>query len=489
MNVFKKRVIALVLAGILALSSLAGIALSGDLAAYADTAVQSTYTDVAKGDWYYSAVDIATNDLKLMKGHGGGVFSPKEPLSREQFVQILFNMSGEETADYKGLVSKFDDVDITAWYAPAIVWAEQNHVTSGMSATTFGTGKAVTREQMAKFMQNYCEQNGLEPVGKDAVDAFADVASVSTWAADAVEWSRKTGLFTGDEYKKFNPSSSITRAETAQVLVNFYYGNSRDTNRAFDLAQIPAYTNSPYAVVNGNVPFFVESELTTSSFESYSDLDALGRCGAAYACVGQDIMPTEERGSIGQIKPSGWHTVKYDIVDGKYLYNRCHLAGYQLTGENANEKNLITGTRYLNIQGMLPFENMVADYVQETNNHVLYRVTPIFEGNNLVASGVLIEAKSVEDYGEGVEFNVYCYNVQPGIGIDYATGESWLIGEVTETQPAEAQNYVLNTSTKKFHYTTCSSISRISEKNKSEYTGTRENLIAQGYEPCGTCKP
>lgn len=198
------------------------------------------------------------------------------------------------------------------------------------------------------------------------------------------------------------------------------------------LSSIPAYSGNAYVTVNDNIPFFTDSELTTTAFENYSSLDQLGRCGVAYANVCKDIMPTEERGKIGSVKPSGWHTVKYDIVSGKYLYNRCHLIGYQLSAENANTKNLITGTRYLNTEGMLPFENMVADYVKETGNHVLYRVTPMFDGNNLLASGVLIEAKSVEDNGAGILFNVFCYNVQPGITIDYATGDSALDGTTPE---------------------------------------------------------
>lgn len=190
------------------------------------------------------------------------------------------------------------------------------------------------------------------------------------------------------------------------------------------LANIPEYSNKPYVVINDNEPFFNSTDLTTNSYETYRDLDELGRCGVAIASIGKDIMPTEERGNIGSVKPTGWHSVRYQGIDGNYLYNRCHLIGYQLTAENANEKNLITGTRYMNVEGMLPFENMVADYVKETGNHVLYRVTPIFEGNNLLASGVLMEAKSVEDNGKGVLFNVYCYNVQPGIEIDYETGDS-----------------------------------------------------------------
>lgn len=209
--------------------------------------------------------------------------------------------------------------------------------------------------------------------------------------------------------------------------VNSYEENESkiaETETKVTLADIPAYSGSPYIAINDNIPQFLEKDLTTSSYEYYSELDNLGRCGVVYACIGIDLMPKEERGSIGSVKPTGWHTVKYDVVDGKYLYNRCHLIGYQLSGENANTRNLITGTRYMNVEGMLPFENMVADYVEETKNHVMYRVTPIFEGNNLLASGVQIEAQSVEDHGEGICFNVYCYNVQPKVTIDYETGES-----------------------------------------------------------------
>lgn len=194
---------------------------------------------------------------------------------------------------------------------------------------------------------------------------------------------------------------------------------------AFANEAIPEYSGNPYVELNGNVPYFTDEELSTTAFELYSELDSLGRCGACYANICKEIMPTEERGSIGMVKPTGWHTVKYDCITDRYLYNRCHLIGYQLAGENANEKNLITGTRYLNVDGMLPFENEVADYVDETDNHVLYRVTPVFSDDNLVASGVIIEAKSVEDKGAGLQFNVYCYNVQPGISIDYIDGQSW----------------------------------------------------------------
>lgn len=254
------------------------------------------------------------------------------------------------------------------------------------------------------------------------------------------------------------------------------------------MEEIPAYAGEPYEVIHDNVPSFTQEDLVTDSYESYSELDALNRCGVVMACIGQDLMPTQERGSIGQVKPTGWQTVKYDCVDGKYLYNRCHLIGFQLTGENANECNLITGTRYLNVEGMLPFENMVADYVTETGNHVLYRVTPIFEGDNLVASGVQMEAQSVEDDGEGIAFNVYCYNVQPGVEIDYATGDSWL-AEQTEATTGGGQTYVLNTSSQKFHLPECSSVESIQEQNKQTVTCDRQDLIDQGYEPCGRCDP
>lgn len=272
------------------------------------------------------------------------------------------------------------------------------------------------------------------------------------------------------------------------------------------LSDIPEYSGSPYTEVNDNWPFFATDGLSDESCKHFSSLDNLGRCGVCYAIIGQDLMPTEERGAIGMVKPSGWHTVKYNgVVDGNYLYNRCHLIGYQLCGENANTKNLITGTRYLNIQGMLPFENMVADYVESTANHVAYRVTPVFEGNNLVASGVLMEAYSIEDSGDGIRFNVFCHNIQPGIEITYSTGESKLSEQYELLESAEdtynetttaassssstEETYILNTNTKKFHHSWCSSVNDMKAKNKKEYTGSRDDIINQGYVPCKRCNP
>ena len=251
--------------------------------------------------------------------------------------------------------------------------------------------------------------------------------------------------------------------------------------------EIPPFSGEPYVVVNDNVPDFSADELDTDAYEFYSELDRYNRCGYAMACVGRETMPTEERGSIGQVKPTGWQTVKYDFVDGKYLYNRCHLIGFQLTGENANERNLITGTRYLNVEGMLPFENLIADYVKETGNHVLYRVTPVFEGDNALANGVLMEAKSVEDNGAGVLFCVYAYNNQPGVLIDYATGDSEL--DESAFQDIENGTYILNINSKKFHAVDCGQASSIKSSNRQDYTGSRELLILQGFQPSGCCKP
>lgn len=256
------------------------------------------------------------------------------------------------------------------------------------------------------------------------------------------------------------------------------------------LAEVPEYAGEPYVVIDNNEPDFESEQLEAGSYEEYGELDALGRCGTAEANIGRDLMPTEKRGNISRVKPTGWQTAKYDSVDGKYLYNRCHLIGYQLTAENANDRNLITGTRYMNTEGMLPFENMVADYIKETGNNVMYRVTPVFEGDNLVASGVQMEAESVGDGGEDLAFNVYVYNVQPDVEIDYTTGESRAAeGASAGKEKASGETYILNTSTRKFHRPSCSGAASMSSSNREEYKGSRKNLVKQGYEPCGSCKP
>ena len=258
------------------------------------------------------------------------------------------------------------------------------------------------------------------------------------------------------------------------------------------IEEIPEYSGEPYVPINNNEPEFTENELTEEAVERYSQLDEQGRAQTAEATIGQELMPTEKRESISEVKPSGWVNKKYENVDGGYLYNRCHLIGYQLTAENANEKNLITGTRYMNIEGMLPFENMVADYIKETDHHVRYRVTPIYKGDNLVASGVQMEGESVEDQGESISFNVYVYNVQPGIEIDYATGDSRkMTGTANESADLETgeMTYILNTNTKKIHKLDCTSVSEIQKENRQEVTKSKIELIGEGYEPCKRCKP
>ena len=333
---------------------------------------------------------------------------------------------------------------------------------------------------------------------KTAAIALCELLAIATiftgCASTDLSGTEGTGYAAGAEVAGEDSSGALDSKDKVdgpqEDLVN--------NNSYVSIDAIPAYDGKAYVAVNNNEPFFTDSDMTTTAFENYSDLDSLGRCGVAYANICKDIMPTEERGKIGMIKPSGWHTVKYDVIKDRYLYNRCHLIGYQLAGENANSKNLITGTRYLNVEGMLPFENLVADYVNNTGNHVLYRVTPMFSGSNLVANGVLIEAKSVEDNGGGILFNVYCYNVQPGVGINYENGDSWLDGttgsassgsdsSAAENSAADSSNsetMVHITATgKKYHRAGCRTL------KKSDTEVTLDEAKSMGLSPCGICNP
>lgn len=276
--------------------------------------------------------------------------------------------------------------------------------------------------------------------------------------------------------------------------------NSSSAYLTFTIAKkntvtVPAFDGeTPSIILHRNSPYFTKKEKSnTEAFETYHKLDELGRCGVCYANVCPELMPTEARGNIGSVKPTGWQSVKYDCVPDHYLYNRCHLIGYQLTAENANKKNLVTGTRYLNIDGMLDYENFVAEYVEETGNHVLYRVTPVFVKNELVCRGLVMEAYSVEDQGQGVCFCAFIYNNQPGIEIDYATGESWEEGKnpnsKNQSSTKKETTYILNKVTKKYHRADCKFAKKIKTENKKKYTGTKKWLKENGYTPCGTCKP
>ena len=302
--------------------------------------------------------------------------------------------------------------------------------------------------------------------------------------------------------------SLISRISALMLTISLILSLLCGCGPVISLAEIPEYNRSATVKINGGDPFLEENEITEDAFESYSPLDALGRCGVAFACIGIEIMPTEDRGEIASITPTGWeyggisNNNTYDFIENGYVYNRCHLIGFQLAGENDNERNLITGTRYLNIEGMLPYENMVADYVEKTGNHVMYRVTPIFSGLDYVARGVLMEAYSVEDNGRGICFCVYAYNVQPGVSINYFTGVNAKNGESLPeindedddrlnggATDGEVCDYILNTNTKKFHYAGKSCAPKSDSKNYKEYSGTRDDLINEGYAPCGTCKP
>ncbi|WP_155831489.1 DNA/RNA non-specific endonuclease [Butyrivibrio sp. LC3010] len=304
---------------------------------------------------------------------------------------------------------------------------------------------------------------------------------------------------------------------TVFIVAANIIGSRAYVKKATTDADIPAYNGSPSVILNENEPEFKTDEITAVSFERYGELDDLGRCTTAMASIGRELMPTKDRESITMVKPTGWEQKKYPgLVDSDppYLYNRCHMIGFQLTGENANEQNLITGTRYMNVEGMLPYENEVAEYVHSTGNHVMYRVTPVFEENNLLCDGVKIEALSVEDGGKGVSFNVFCYNVQPGVIIDYSDGSNKLDKDYKTTQSENADHskaadqnnnkgqadekvasdktysYIGNRNSHVFHYPDCNSVKDMKEKNKVYFEDvTRYEVIENGFRPCQNCKP
>ena len=319
--------------------------------------------------------------------------------------------------------------------------------------------------------------DGKDPSGKTSDGKNSDDKNGSASSAEETDPTNNSDEPGGDD-----PNSESDRTSDGQPT---------------DLAgnfTVPAYAGNPSVQVNGNKPSF-DSELIAKaeggSFENYRPLDSLGRATGAMVCAGLDTMPEGERGSIGDVRPTGFHLTRYDWVDGKYLYNRCHLIGWQLTGENSNTRNLITGTRSMNVEGMLPYENQIDDYIESTGNHVLYRATPVYEGGDLVARGVLLEARSVEDDGRGLSFCVFCFNVEPGVTIDYATGASAADGTMQEEDLVDETkfNYILNTNTKRIHEPSCPSVDDMKEKNKQGFNGTVEEAEAKGYVPCGRCKP
>lgn len=481
------------------------------LSSCASAADVRKFTDVAADSWYYNAVAYAT-EHNMVSGTSTTTFSPDAGMTRGQFVTILRRAMGASDNNYKKSSSiLFSDVKPGSYYEQPIYWAVTRGIVSGTGYGQFSPDKDLTRQDMAVIIQKALQASAL--VIPDTVPAktFRDAREISAYATGAIAELQTKGLLAGDNEGRVQPKKTMTRAEGTTVLVRLVQ-NVKSAVPATTFVP-PSYNGVPSVIVNNNVPEFTaeEKKNATSSFERYSDLDSLGRCQAAVACISKDLMPTEERESITTVHPSGWHLIRYDdLIEDHYLYNRCHMIGFQLTGENANERNLITGTRYMNVEGMLPYENEVAYYIRRTGNHVLYRVTPVFEGDNLLCSGVKMEAYSVEDRGASVSFNVYCFNVQPGVIIDYSDGYSWrdpdytapvsdaarsdtgivpVSGSTEETSRTipEGTTYVLNTNTKAAHLPGCSSVSRISDRNIAYSTKDLPSLIAEGYHPCGVC--
>lgn len=381
------------------------------------------YTDVAEGTWYYEAVTYATKH-HLVSGTSSTTFSPEEGMTRGQFIAGLRRAVGASNNDYKSSSSvHFTDVKSGSDYEQSIYWAVTSGIASGTGTDQFSPDQNLTRQEMAVIIQRAMDASSITVMDTVTAQEFNDASEIAPYAKEAVSSLQKKGLISGDTSGNVYPTKVVTRAEGTTVLVRLM---QNATSKPDSEMVIPEYSGSPYVELNGNIPDFTEYEKKNiTPYERYSDLDALDRCGPAMACAGRELMPTEEREEIAEIRPSGWRAIRYDdLIEDGFLYNRCHLLGFQLTGENANERNLITGTRYMNIEGMLPFENEVAYYIRRTGNHVLYRVTPIFEGSNLVCSGVKMEAYSMEDRGQSVQFNVFVFNVQPGIVIDYSDGYS-----------------------------------------------------------------
>lgn len=381
------------------------------------------YTDVAEDAWYYEAVTYATKH-HLVAGTSTTTFGPEEGMTRGQFIAGLRRAVGASNNDYKSSSSvHFTDVKSGSDYEQAIYWAVTSGIASGTGSDQFSPDQNLTRQEMAVMIQRALDASSVTVLDTVTSLEFNDAQEIAPYAKEAVSSLQKKGLISGDISGNVYPAKIVTRAEGASVLVRLMQNATAKPDT--DLV-IPEYSGNPYVELNGNIPDFTEYEKKNiTPYERYSDLDSLDRCGPAMACVGRELMPTEDREEITDIRPSGWRAIRYDdLIEDGFLYNRCHLLGFQLTGENANERNLITGTRYMNIEGMLPFENEVAYYVRRTGNHVLYRVTPIFDGSDLLCSGVKMEAYSMEDRGQSVQFNVFVFNVQPGIVIDYSDGYS-----------------------------------------------------------------
>ena len=471
----KKRNISLLLCMLLAIGTVFMPCLAAD---------NNPFTDVPADSWYCESVQYAY-DHQMIKGTGNGLFSPDATTNRAMIVTILHRLDGSPAEAGE----TFLDVGSDQWYADAVSWASSKGIVKGYGQGEFRPEVPITREQMAAFMHRYAQYKGYDVSETAALSGFADVSDISGYAVQDLSWANAAGLINGVTKDTLDPQGNASRAQAAAILARFDKKYADAPKPQFDPASIPPYADKASVEVNGNVPYFEDSDLSTVAKIELSELDSLGRCGVAFGCLGPETIAAGERGSIGMVKPTGWHTVRYDFVDGQYLYNRCHLLMWKASSILDDERNLITGTRYMNIEGMLPYEEQLVDMIESTGFHVLYRVTPVFEGDNLLASGVLMEAKSVEDFGKGLQFCVYAYNVQPKVGIDYATGDNWLLENGQEQQNPEAREYVLNVNSMKFHYPDCSSVEKMKPSNRKDVVATRAELIEQGYAPCGICTP
>ena len=478
----------------------------------------SPFSDLPTTHWAYAAAQKAFSDQVVNGTYynettGERHFSPRDTVNIAQFVTVVAR------ACYPNDINSATNKD--PWYAPGMEVAEKYGLMDGCGNVT--VNDIASRYLMSVILYNVMENKGASLPNDSDLAQMPDI--IGDWSAipeayktpvatvfhlGIIRGVDDNGTFAGNDkitrdqlvmiycrlMQNMDPSFNIDDIDISDVPV---YKEASTGNTEFSYYDVPSYTGQLYVAVHGNTPYFADNELTTNSYETYAPLDSLGRCVGACASLGRDLMPTQERGEISSVHPSGWQNENFG--DG-WINNRCHLIGHQLSGEDANVRNLITGTRTFNVKGMLPFESMTADYIKETSNHVMYRVTPVYQDNNLVASGVLMEGYSVEDHGDGIEYCVYVYNVEPDVTIDYATGDLYYDGipsepdvqgpgydDGTSDGTTDGITYILNTNSHKFHYPSCPSVDRMAEHNKQEFTGSRDEVIAMGYEPCKNCNP
>ena len=430
--------------------------------------------------------------------NGNPIYSLDRTLTRQEAITMVLSLMGK-TEEARQTVSSTHFTDVDAWAVPYAEYAYQQGITAGTGKDTFGAHRDVTATEYLTFLLRCLDYENGKDFRWDAATLLTDWIGISRGEyADTAVLTRGDAVVLSE--RALHAFCKDTRKTMGQQVLGLSIDEPlvlsqkvADSTYTFRLEDVPDYTGAPFVVLNAGIPSFSEEDLSYLSFERYGELDGRGRCTAAFACLHSDLMPDGNRHSLWEIKPSGWKSTRYDdLIDDKYLYNRCHLIAYSLAGEEKNARNLITGTNSMNQDGMRGFETRVANYLNHSDNHVLYRSTPIFEGNNLVASGVHLEAMSVEDGGEGILLNAYIYNVQPGIEIDYRNGNSKALPnakEIIENRNAAVgdSTYVANTKTGKFHYTWCSAAQAMADQNKY-FSDDRDELI-ELFEPCRMCNP